>query len=514
MPDKPRELSLYATERYLTSDARLRRYSLRLDGFVSMRAPLSGGEFVTKPLRFDGDDLTLNFSTSAAGSIRLELQNPSGQPYQGFLLSKSPELFGDDLQRVVQWPNGADVVNSRGARSDSDSFCPTPTFTRFSSAPSTAKSRHEGRPNLEVFDRITRCIFTDPSTPVRTQLPANATVLTGCFMPVCLVYKHMPENEAVTFSSERTVEIEDRPMPEPDADEVRIETERTLISVGSELAMLTGTHQPENLPTDGFPMDPGYSNVGTIIDVGENVDDDLIGECVGSPTIHAQYVTAEASEIVPVPDGISSVSATFYQIAAIAMNAVRRGEVDWGETVAVRGLGLVGQLALRTSVVAGASSVYALDLDAGRLEATPDHARVEPVHVGNVDGDTPGEEFADVVVDATGNPETLDGGLSLIREDGRFVVVGCPRRTVEFDFYRSCIVPSAHIIGSYRIPAGGQGRWDRRAYADLFFEYLQSGDVDVESLVTSEPDAADAPAVFDALLDEPTSELGVVFDWS
>jgi 2-desacetyl-2-hydroxyethyl bacteriochlorophyllide A dehydrogenase len=321
----------------------------------------------------------------------------------------------------------------------------------------------------------------------------------------------MSDNWGVTFSSERTAEIVGRPMPEPDADEVRIETNRTLISTGSELAMLTGNHQPDNLPTDGFPMDPGYSNVGTVVEVGENVDDDLLGERVGSPTIHAKYVTAKASEIVPVPEPISSVSATFYQIAAIAMNAVRRGEVDWGEAVAIRGLGLVGQLALRASLVAGATPVYALDLNRGRIDATPDHERLEPVLVGAED---PGERFADVVVDATGNPETLGGGVSLIREDGRFVVVGCPRRTVEFDFYRSCIVPSAHIIGAYHIPAGGQDRWDRRAYADLFFEYVRTGDVEVESLVTSEPDAADATAVFDALLDEPTSELGVVFDWA
>lgn len=73
----------------------------------------------------------------------------------------------------------------------------------------------------------------------------------------------------------------------PAADEVLIETERTLISVGSELAMLTETHQPDNLPTDGFPIDPGYSNVGTVVEVGTDVDDGLVGERVCSPTCDA-----------------------------------------------------------------------------------------------------------------------------------------------------------------------------------------------------------------------------------
>lgn len=324
----------------------------------------------------------------------------------------------------------------------------------------------------------------------------------------------MRENEIVTFSDERSVEIKELPMSEPEADEVVIETERSLISVGSELAMLTGTHQPDNLPTDGFPMDPGYSNVGTVVEVGNDVSEDLLGERVGSPTIHARYVSAEASSIVPVPDDISSVSATFYQIAAIAMNAVRRGEATWGTPAAVRGLGIVGQLALRTCLVAGAAPVYALDLDPGRIAAAPDHGRVNAVHIGADDEDEPGEGIADVVIDATGNPETLGEGVSLLREDGRFVVVGCPRRTVEFDFYRDCIVPSAHIIGSYRIPAGDKGPWDRQRYAELFFEYLRTNEIEVESMVTSEPPADEAPAVYESLLEDATGELGIVFDWS
>jgi hypothetical protein len=80
VPDKPRELSPHATERYWTSHARLQRYSLRLDGFVLMRALLSGDEFVTRPLRFECEELALNFSTSAGSSICRELQNPGGQP--------------------------------------------------------------------------------------------------------------------------------------------------------------------------------------------------------------------------------------------------------------------------------------------------------------------------------------------------------------------------------------------------------------------------------------------------
>jgi 2-desacetyl-2-hydroxyethyl bacteriochlorophyllide A dehydrogenase len=324
----------------------------------------------------------------------------------------------------------------------------------------------------------------------------------------------MPTNEVVTFPEAKRVELEQRPMPEIDATEVLVETERTLISTGSELALFDGSHQPDNLPNDGFPIEPGYSNVGTVIDVGADVSEELLGERVASPTVHARYVTAEEGAVVPVPSDISSKAATFNQIAAIAMNAVRRGEIAWGESAAVRGLGLVGQLAVRACLVSGATPVYGLDLDADRIEAVPDHGRVEPIHVGATEDEEPNEGVAEMVVDATGNPDTLGDGVSLIKEDGRFVVVGCPRQTVEFDFYRDCIVPSARIIGSYQIPAGGTGRWNRQAYAELFFEYLQAGDMDIESLVTAEPAGSNAPDVFKSLYEDPTGEIGVVFDWT
>ena len=54
------------------------RYGLRQDGFVSASASLAGGSFTTRPLRFSGDDLLLNYSTSALGAIRVEVQETTG----------------------------------------------------------------------------------------------------------------------------------------------------------------------------------------------------------------------------------------------------------------------------------------------------------------------------------------------------------------------------------------------------------------------------------------------------
>ena len=111
----PGELSLYATESYWTGESSaLRRYTLRLDGFVSVNASLSGGEVVTKPLLFAGGKLGLNFSTSAAGSVQVEIQDPSGRPLPGFALDDCPPVFGDTLERPVTWRKSGDVGGLAG----------------------------------------------------------------------------------------------------------------------------------------------------------------------------------------------------------------------------------------------------------------------------------------------------------------------------------------------------------------------------------------------------------------
>ena len=115
LPGAPPELSFYTQERYWEGDGvALRRYTLRLDGFVSARANRQGGDLLTRPLVFRGGQLELNFSTSAAGSIRVEIQDEVGEPLAGFALADCPEIFGDTLARVVTWKSGTDLSRLAG----------------------------------------------------------------------------------------------------------------------------------------------------------------------------------------------------------------------------------------------------------------------------------------------------------------------------------------------------------------------------------------------------------------
>ena len=69
---------------------------------------------VTRPLTFAGTRLVLNFSTSSAGSIRVELQDAEGKPLPGYTLGESRELIGNHIDREVSWAAGADVAALAG----------------------------------------------------------------------------------------------------------------------------------------------------------------------------------------------------------------------------------------------------------------------------------------------------------------------------------------------------------------------------------------------------------------
>lgn len=115
VPESPDELSIYAGEGYYYLEAaQMRRYTLRLDGFVSVHASASGGEIITKTITFTGKHLRINYATSAAGSVRIELQDASGKPIPGYDLNEAVDLYGDEIDAVVSWQQGNDVGKMAG----------------------------------------------------------------------------------------------------------------------------------------------------------------------------------------------------------------------------------------------------------------------------------------------------------------------------------------------------------------------------------------------------------------
>ncbi|MDP7276735.1 MAG: hypothetical protein QF363_14735 [Planctomycetaceae bacterium] len=105
VPTGPAEMSIYVRER---------RYTIRTDGFASVHATDRRGELLTRPIRFKGQQLEINYSTSAAGDIRVEIQDSAGKPIRGFSLMECPPLVGDHVKRVVKWARGHDLSSLAG----------------------------------------------------------------------------------------------------------------------------------------------------------------------------------------------------------------------------------------------------------------------------------------------------------------------------------------------------------------------------------------------------------------
>jgi hypothetical protein len=108
-------LSIYSSEGYYEGDYnQLRRFTTRIDGFVSINSPLEIGEFTTKPLTFKGSRLSLNMSTSAAGLIKIEIQSSEGEPLTGFRLENCDPIYGDSINRIVRWNNESEIGELAG----------------------------------------------------------------------------------------------------------------------------------------------------------------------------------------------------------------------------------------------------------------------------------------------------------------------------------------------------------------------------------------------------------------
>jgi hypothetical protein len=90
------------------------RYVLRTDGFASARAGYAKGELLTKPLTFNGNELILNYSTSAGGGIRAEIQAADGTSISGFRLEDCPVIIGDEIEGRVAWKQSPNLGALRG----------------------------------------------------------------------------------------------------------------------------------------------------------------------------------------------------------------------------------------------------------------------------------------------------------------------------------------------------------------------------------------------------------------
>jgi hypothetical protein len=129
LPCGPDHMMFFVSRHYMQASWHIERLRMRVDGFASVRASWGGGEMRTKPFVFSGDQLEVNYRTSAAGCLRLELMDEAGTPIAGFGIDDCAELVGDQISRTVGWKDGPDlgrlagqVVRLRCVLRDADLF--------------------------------------------------------------------------------------------------------------------------------------------------------------------------------------------------------------------------------------------------------------------------------------------------------------------------------------------------------------------------------------------------------
>ncbi len=114
LPGRPGEMSVYATEAYYKGPAsRVRRFTFRTDGFVSVAAP-GRGELSTRLLRFEGRSLELNVKTAPAGRVAVELQDEGGRVLPGFAAADCVPFTGNAIAHTVVWRDSPALTRLAG----------------------------------------------------------------------------------------------------------------------------------------------------------------------------------------------------------------------------------------------------------------------------------------------------------------------------------------------------------------------------------------------------------------
>jgi 2-desacetyl-2-hydroxyethyl bacteriochlorophyllide A dehydrogenase len=321
-------------------------------------------------------------------------------------------------------------------------------------------------------------------------------------------------------------------LPAPAPNQILVAAEVSAVSAGTELAVYTGTHQwlkDPNLPDWKFPFRPGYSAAGTVVEVGKDVPGWKPGDRVSFPGNHASLelltIGHERGRLWKLPDGMDMEKAAVATIARYGLGAAVRVGITLGRSVAVLGLGIIGQFALRSFLAAGAYPVVGIDAVAMRRKAAlaaGAHHVLDP-GAGDVRQQLSSilnARGAEVVADATGVPGAIPTAMSLACDGGQVVVVGSPRGKVnDVNFYddlhrRYIEVTGAHGNMLFE-PAHTRlaGAWGIDKAQHWLLAAIHDGRLSLDGLVTHRIGPEGLGGAYEGLLQKKEEYLGVTVRW-
>lgn len=328
----------------------------------------------------------------------------------------------------------------------------------------------------------------------------------------------------IVFPGPGQVELVDTPVGAPAPGEVLCRARRSLVSRGTETFCLKGAYDKGTYWEEfiRYPMSPGYSMVAAVEAVGEGVAALRPGDRVTSLHPHRQLFLARPEELHPVPDDIDDATATWASLARTTQLAVRRAELELGESVGVIGLGILGQLVIQYLRLGGARRIVAIDTSEarGELARRSGATHFVPASAAEAAADVraiTGGRMLDVVFDITGHPSVLAPASLLLRKLGRLVLVGDSPTPSQQHLGPRVVGDSLSILGihGYLIPevATPYNQWTAPEMTAVFFDLVRQKRMDVAPLIDRSVSPETAPQLYADLLAGRDDAIGILFDW-
>lgn len=343
------------------------------------------------------------------------------------------------------------------------------------------------------------------------------------------------------------LEIAEVPVPVVRAGNILIRTSRTLISAGTERMLVNfakssliakAKQQPDKVKqvidkvkTEGLlptfhavfnrldePLPLGYCNCGVVLEVGQGVEGFEVGDRVASNGPHAEIVCVPKNLCAKVPENVSDEQAAFTVLASIGLQGIRLIKPEFGETVVVFGLGLIGLLSAQVLISSGCK-VIGIDIDKNKLAlAEKFGARtIDPLAdtVNAVNSLTYGKGADAVLITASAkNDSIIHQSPQMTRKRGRVVLVGVVNLDLKReDFYEKEItfqVSCSYGPGRYDSNYEQKGqdypfgfvRWTERRNFEAVLDAFARGQLHVEDIISERISINEAEKAYKMLSDD------------
>jgi len=334
------------------------------------------------------------------------------------------------------------------------------------------------------------------------------------------------KNPTITFAAPFTVELRQVEISTDDLkpNEVLLETLYSLVSPGTELAILTGKESWARLP-----VVPGYCNVGRVVATGQAVTKFVEGDIVLNYGAHRKYNRLpDKAFMLKVPNDISLKLAPITRMATVAFTSVRVSDIELGDDVAVAGLGLVGNIAAQLARLQG-GRVIGLDISEGRLQLAQTCGVELTVNPAQEDvkarvKEITGGAGVHTLIDATGSPQAIISNLPLIGWLGELILLGSPRGAYQTDV--TDVLNYVHICDRGSIRFKGAHEWQYPTLHDRFVKHsfernsriiwrlYREGKLHLDELITHVVTPIEASSIYGGLRNQKDKYLGCVFDWT